>query len=319
MKYKKQAPLPKVPGPASFGLRTWHFWKGYLFFISVFVFFSCTRGEAGKVAEDDSLKAAATIFPIADMVREVGGGRVQVITILPPGANPHTFELTPGAIKDLEGVKVLLMIGRGFDDWVKVIGESLPQVKMIAVDEGIDLVPSTAGDPHYWLSIANAKMIAKTIAEVLSEADSGGAEEYQANLNRYLSKLGECDRKIRDLLADLPARKIITFHDGWRYFARAYDLEILGTVEPSPGQEPTPRQLAELHDGVSNDRIRVLFSEPAVSKIVAESLAGDLDLRLYELDPIGTEGVTSYLGVMLRNAEIIHGALTYESPDDSRS
>jgi len=179
------------------------------------------------------------------------------------------------------------------------------------VDEGINFASSNGQDPHYWLSIANAKIIARTVAEIFSEIDPALAAEYQANLDRYLLKLERADQMIRDLLRDLPVKKIITFHDGWRYLARDYGLEILGNVEPSPGKEPTPRQLAELQNVISKFEVKVLFSEPAVPRSVAQSIAEDFHLRLYELDPIGSEGNRGYLDLMITNARIIHEALRY--------
>ena len=278
--------------------------------------------SAGASAEDKTgLKIAATIFPLADIAQHIassepmgfkpGGGEAKVITILPAGANPHTFELAPQAVKELEGSRIIFMIGRGLDNWVKASGESLSKVKTVTVDEGIDLVKLGGEDPHYWLSIANAKIVAKNIARALAELEPEKKDQFQSNLDRYLRQLDETDRSIRKMLSNLPARKIITFHDGWRYFARDYGLEVVGNVESSQGSEPTPKRLAHLGNVIREQKIKVLFSEPAVSKTVAESVAKDFQLRLYELDPMGGSGNRkSFLGLMLANAHTIREALS---------
>lgn len=276
-------------------------------------------------AEDKTdLKVAATIFPLADIAQHIassaplgfrrGGGEAKIVTILPAGANPHTFELTPQTVKELEGTQIIFVIGHGFDDWIKAVGESLPGAKTVAVDEGIDLVEPGSEDPHYWLAITNAKIIAKNIAHALMELKPERKEQYQMNLVRYLEQLDETDRSIRKMLSNLPVRKIITFHDGWRYFARDYGLEVVGNVEPHQGGEPTPKRLTHLADVIREQKIKVLFSEPAVSKTVAESLARDFHLRLYVLDPMGgSSNRKSFLDLMLANAHTIHEALTYGS------
>ncbi len=281
----------------------------------------CFNASA-KAENRTSLKIAATIFPLADIAQHVassepmgfkpGGGEAKVVTILPAGANPHTFELAPQAIKELEGARIIFVIGHGFDDWIKTIGESLPKAKIFTVDSGINLVKLGSEDPHYWLSIANVKIIAKNIARALSELEPEKKDRYEGNLLRYLGQLDETDRSIRRMLSNLPVRKIITFHDGWRYFARDYGLEVVGSVEPSQGSEPTPKRLTHLADVIREQKIKVLFSEPAVSKTVAESLAKDFHLRLYELDPMGgSSNRKSFLDLMMANAHTIREALIH--------
>ncbi|MBI4372909.1 MAG: zinc ABC transporter substrate-binding protein [Candidatus Omnitrophica bacterium] len=261
---------------------------------------------------ESHLKIAATIFPLSDIAGQISSGtQTQVVTILPAGANPHTFELSPRTIKELEGTRIVFVIGRGFDDWIKAVAESLPLAQAVAVDRGIDFIKPGSEDPHYWLSITNAKIVAKNIAHKLAELEPHNKNRYEANLARYLSQLDEVDQNIRNLLSNLRARKIMTFHNGWQYFAREYGFEIVGTVEPSLGGEPTPKRLAHLDDLIREHQIKVLFSEPAVSKAVAESVAKDFNVRLFELDPIGGSSGADFLDLMKANAEVVHEALSY--------
>lgn len=258
----------------------------------------------------NDFKVAATISPLADIAKHIASS--EVISILRAGANPHTFELSPQMIKGLEGVRIIFVIGHGFDDWIEAIGESLPDAQTITVDEGIDFLEQGGKDPHYWLSIANAKIIAQNMARALSEFNPERKSSYEENLNRYLGTLDEADERIRIVLSDLTSRKIITFHDGWRYFARDYGLEVIGNIEPSQGGEPTPKHLFHLGKVIQSENIEVLFSEPAVSKALAESLAKDFHLRLYELDPIGGRSrYMSFIDLMTANAETIREALSH--------
>jgi zinc transport system substrate-binding protein len=247
------------------------------------------------------------------MARQVGGDEVNVLTLLPPGANPHTFEPSPKMIKELEGVRLMLVVGHGLDEWIETLGQNLPGIRIQTVDEGIALLGSGAGDPHYWLSIENAKTIASNIAGALSELDPAGREKYLENLKLYSARLDEADREIKRTLSGLVNRKLVLCHAGWNYFAEAYGLEIAGTVETPEGGEPTPKHLARLGDAIQAHGAKALFCEPAAAKHIAESVAGDFNLRVYELDPIGgADGRTSYIDLMKHNARVIAEGLRHE-------
>ena len=287
--------------------------KGFIIYLAIFgLVAGVLYFDSVAKADATEIKIAATIFPLANIASHIVGEKGKVITILPAGANPHTFELTPQEIKELGGVRMIFAIGHGLDDWVKRTGESLPQARTVIVDQSIALVHTNEEDPHYWVSIVNVKIIAGNIARALADVDPARKNEYEANLGLYSVRLDEADRNIRKLLSDLPARKIVTFHDGWRYFARDYDLEVVGNVESSHGSEPTPKRLARLGGIIREQKIKVLFSEPAVSKTVAESLAKDFKLHVYELDPFGdSKPKQDFIDLMTANARIIHEALNH--------
>ncbi len=253
-----------------------------------------------------ALKVAATISPLADIAEQITGE--EVFAILPSGTDPHVFELTVKAVKQLNEVRVIFVIGHGLDDWVGRIVETAPETRLVVVDQGISLLDAPHVNPHYWLSVKNAKIIAANIARALSEIDPERAGEYEGRLGRYLIQLGELDEKIKTLFSGLSDRNMITFHDGWGYFASDYGFEILGSVEACLDQGPTPKRLAELFETARSGNIKVLFSEPAVPKEMAESVARDGRFKLYQLDPIGRPG-QSYVDLILENARTIHKAL----------
>lgn len=235
------------------------------------------------------------------MVRAIAGDKAEIVTLLPAGANPHTFELAPSLIKKLDGSAVIFTIGKGFDEWISGVSDNLPSTELINLNRGIEIIQ---GDPHYWLSISNAKLLVQNIAETLIRLNPAESETYQANLSRYLDRLDMTETEIRSKMSGLEQKKIITFHDGWRYFARDYGLEVAATVESHEGNEPTPRQLANLEKTIRNNHIKVLFTEPAVSEPLAESICRDFNLRLVALDPFGTEDKEdSYIQLMLENAD----------------
>jgi zinc transport system substrate-binding protein len=270
-------------------------------------------------------KVAATIFPLCDIAGNIAGARAEVIQILPPGASPHTYELTPRQVKQLQGVLVVFSVGHGLDNWADALVDTLPGVKTMVVDDGVHLkeFPSSkenreehrhAGEnPHYWLSIDNGKSIAKNIGRELIRIDPAGESYYRANLEAYLAKLDKVKQEAEARITSLPDKKMVTFHDAWFYFAEQYGLEIVGTFEPFPGKQPTPRSLAELQDKAREHKVKAVFSEPQLSNEAIASFVKDLGLSLHVLDPLGgIEGRNSYIELMEYNTNVIAEALSNE-------
>jgi ABC-type Zn uptake system ZnuABC Zn-binding protein ZnuA len=290
---------------------------------SIFAIFS--RGYFNKSAvRAPAVKVAATIFPVYDIVRQVAGGSVDVVLLLPPGASPHTFEPTPAAVRNIAGAQTLFVIGHGLDDWAARTARGAGVMHIVPVDDGIALrqfseASNDAGpqavDPHYWLSIANGMTIARTVATEIERLVPERRDEVERALAGYVMKLEAADLEIRRLLANAPTRRIATFHDAFGYFAAAYSLDVVATFEPFPGKEPGPRFIQEFQRKVRAAGIRVLFSEPQLSVEAIRPIARDAGVTISVLDPIG--GVPdreSYIALMLFNAQQVAAALKAPMP-----
>ncbi|MBI5118158.1 zinc ABC transporter substrate-binding protein [Candidatus Poribacteria bacterium] len=296
--------------------------------VALFLCLDCSKPQSSASAR---LKVAATIFPLYDIIRNVVGDKIEVIEILPPGASPHTFDLRPQQVLQLRGARIVFRIGHGLDDWTDAIVEVLPDVKRVVVDKGVRLIEAGAEEhgvseeeghgheahrhagvnPHYWLSISNGKIVARNVAEEIIRLDPSNESYYRANMKAYESKLDAAKQEIDGLLRNLPNKKIITFHDAWPYYAEEFGLEIVGSFEPFPGKQPTPRYLAELQKKIQENNVKALFSEPQLSSETIVALANDMGLKLYVLDPEGgSEGRESYIELLKHNAEIIAEALS---------
>ncbi len=158
-----------------------------------------------------SPRVGATIPPLADIVRQVAGEGVDVVLILPPGASPHTFEPTASVVRRLAGVKTIFAIGHGLDDWAASMGGAAGAGPVTVVDGGIALRRlgggpggASSADPHYWLSCANAKQIAATVAARLALLFPDRAADLASRRRAYDRELGAADDEIRALLAPLP-------------------------------------------------------------------------------------------------------------------
>lgn len=163
-----------------------------------------------------------------------------------------------------------------------------------------------ACDPHYWLSVQSAEHMVEQLVEELSALNPTHADLYAANAATYIEELSALDDEVTETLAGVENPHIITFHDSYHYMAEAYGFEVVGTFEPTPGREPTPRQLAELQDLVGIYNIQTLYSEPQLSDRAVQAFVNDLNVAIMELDPLGgTDGRTSYVELMRYNANII--------------
>ena len=275
-------------------------------------------------ADTASNTVAATTFPIYDITRQVAGDDVQVELILPAGASPHTFEPSPADLRLLQGTSVVYTNGLALDDWSHTISESLgaerkelcPGQMLLEEEEGDEDHHDDEEedhehehgsiDPHCWLSVANAKGIATDIADDLSLRFPEHAAQFQANLQTYLQALDETDEKIFSALSSIENRQLVTFHNSFAYFARDYDLEVIGTFEPTAGREPTSQDLIQLTHAIEDAGVTTIYSEPQLSTAPLQAFLEDNNVSVAVLDPLGgVETRTSYIDLMLYNAEII--------------
>jgi ABC-type Zn uptake system ZnuABC Zn-binding protein ZnuA len=260
---------------------------------------------------------AATVPPLADIVREVAGSAAGVIRILPAGASPHTFEPSPGTARELARAQTVFSIGHGVDDWVVALAGASGVSRIVRVDAGVPLrrmsVEETSAavggelvDPHYWLSCANAKKIAVTVERELASQFPDEAGAFASRRASYAARLDSLDAEIRSTLADLPSRDIATFHDAFEYFAADYDLRVVAVFEPYPGREPGPRFVRDFERKIRQAHVRAVFAEPQLSVELLKPIAQDVGVTLSVLDPLGgVPGRESFVDLMRFNARQI--------------
>lgn len=267
---------------------------------------------AARPLAADALRAAATIFPVYDILREVGGPAVEPVLILPPGASPHTFEPRPSSAKAAARSAVLFRIGHGLDDWAVRLAEASGVRRVVAVDAGVRLRRYRDGsvDPHYWLACENGKAIARSVAAELARLLPSRRAEIDGRLAAYLQRLDAADAEIRRMLSGLPSRAIASLHDGFGYFADAYGLEVAAVFEPSGDREPGPRAVSDFERRVRAAKVRAIFAEPQLPKDAIRPIAGDLGLPVETLDDLGgAPGRASYVALLLFDAGQVARAL----------
>ncbi|MBP9731983.1 MAG: zinc ABC transporter substrate-binding protein [Candidatus Magasanikbacteria bacterium] len=295
--------------------------------IRIFLFFVVTIlfvGAGCDITASNKPKVAATIFPIYDLVRIIGGEDVEVVLIVPPGASPHTFEPTPSSIKELKNTSRIFQIGHGLDSWVSSIVTSIPGAQTITLDRNVQLYPTAEFhehehegeevgeehehgpvDPHYWMDPTNAYIMVDTIVEELVLISPEHTEEFALRAKNFKDELERKDFEWFTALSGLHNRKLVTFHDAFQYFARRFQLEIVATFEPFPGREPTPQYLIDLKEEVLLHEVKTLYLEPQFSAEAIETFASDNGLTIATLDPEGSGERASYLDMIGYNVQTI--------------
>jgi len=231
---------------------------------------------------------AVTIFPIADLTREISGPAAEVVTVLPPGASPHTFDLSPALAKQLARARLVVAVGAGLDGWAGDLARA-GHVHRVAITDGIALVD---GNPHVWLDpILIRDQVVPRLADALVAIAPASADGIRARAARCRTELTALDAEIRARLAPVTSRTFVASHPAWSYFAMRYHLDEVGVVYRAEGREPSPRELAALVDRARRSGVRAIFTEPQLGVLGVRALADELGATVEILDPLGGDNV----------------------------
>jgi len=276
---------------------------------SLISFLAFTLSASGVLAQP--IKVVASISPIGDMVREVGGDRVVVRVLLPPGASPHVFEPTTSTAKDISQARLFFGVGAGLDFWAeKLVRASNEHARTIVLSEGMKLVREEGkhghghetANPHVWLDPLLAMEMIRKIEKTLQETDPQGTHTYRVRSAEYIAKLQALDAEIRETVSTFSIKSFVSFHPAWDYFALRYGLKSVGVIEESPGKEPSPQRLQAIVKAIRHYHIRAVFAEPQLNPKTAEVIAHEAGVKVIMLDPEGgLPGRETYLGLMRYN------------------
>lgn len=246
------------------------------------------------------LKVVVTILPQAEFVEKVGGNMVKVMVMVPPGANPHTYEPTPKQLIEVSEADIYFQVGSGIDferSFMKKIIEVNSRMLVVNCSEGIKIVN---GDPHVWLSPRNAEVMVRSIYRGLAAADPKNEEYYRRNMEAYIDELRELDAEIRNILGNLSIRHFMVYHPAWRYFAREYNLTQI-PVEKE-GKEPTARGMIALVNQARRLGVKVIFASPEFDRKKAEAIAESFGGRIIFVDPLAKDYVENLREVAFKIA-----------------
>jgi ABC-type Zn uptake system ZnuABC Zn-binding protein ZnuA len=281
-------------------------------------------GDDGGEGADAHLQAVATTTQAADLVRNVGGSRVDVDGILPANADPHDYEPRPSDAASIAGADVVFRSGGDLDEWLDEVIESAGgEAREVVLIESVRTISGEHGeepehgehadeaDPHWWQDPRNAVRAVGAIRDALVEADPDGRAGYQRRAAAYAGRLRRLDAEIARCMDAVPAakRKLVTTHDALGYFASRYRVEVIGAVIPSLSTQaqPSAKDVDELVRQIEDERVEAIFPEAAVSqkleRAISRAAGAEVGDELWT-DTLGPDrsGAETYVEAMRLNA-----------------
>lgn len=285
-----------------------------------------SSASASPSSEPDYVVLATTSV-FADIAKLALGDTVTIGTIVPAGVDVHTFEPSPADAEKLADADLIVMNGLGLDEWVLTLLEGAGKTEADVLELGENLVgfeyiesteeePATDGhghggtDPHIWLDPAGAQLYMERIARRVSDDRADLADRIALAFGEGLDQLTALKNDIAAKYAAIPAekRKIVTFHDAFGYYVRAYGITIVGVAVEAPGQDPSAQEIAALIEAIRAAGVTSIFSEVQFPSKVLDQIAAETGAVVLEdlySDALGASPADTYIGAMRKNAEAI--------------
>lgn len=327
----------------SFGAALWRMWLPPVVLAGVVLVLALTAAAPGCAKKPDSgkVRVAASIFPLADVVRQIGGQHVQVDCMLPTGRSPHGYELTADNVAALHEARLLVLVGMDLESW----GANGKQIAARRKATVLEVGPLAAGhveadsdghahaahnghdhdaahddhadadahvhhhqgDPHVWVDPVRMQAIATAVADALIGVDPAHKADYLANRDKFFAQLRQLDAQYRTGLAGVKHKQLVTFHETFNYLCDRYGLEHAALAPPGGSGDNSDR-LAKVEAFIRKNNVKVIFLEPEFSPEKFATVQSRTGVRTARLDPLGGEGLAghdSYLAMMRTNLQTL--------------
>ena len=284
-------------------------------FLTAGIFIYSASQTQLNINNQDKIGVIVSIPPEAEFVEKIGGDKVKVTTMVPPGANPHTYEPLPEQLKEVSNAKIYAQIGSGLEFetvWMDKLSAANKNMLVINCSKGISLIPNqevdehateSQYDTHVWVSPKNAKIMVENIYQGLIQVDPANKDYYKSNKEKYLQELDNSDKSINKTLQSEKNRKILVYHPAWGYLCRDYGLTQI-SIEKD-GKEPTPQGMTNLIDQARKENIKVIFISPQFSRKSADSVASEIGGQVVMIDDLDK----NYIENLNKVAEAFKNAL----------
>lgn len=280
---------------------------------------------SGCAAGAEETVLVASFYPIYVLAENVLDGvtGVRLACMAAPSTGClHDYQLLTGDMRTLAGAAALLINGAGMEGFLADITSQLPSLPVIDCSQGIDLIAEAEGhdqdghghgavNAHIWLAPQNAIQMVRNMASSLQTLLPQAAEQINANAEKYIKRLETLDAELAAAISALPRKDIVTFHEAFPYFARAYGLRVVAVVALEPEEPLSPRLLAEVVEKVRAADNPPLFSEPQYENAAVRAVSQETGAPIFELDPLvtGDGALTAYEDVMRQNLRVLLEAL----------
>jgi len=274
--------------------------------------------SAGGVRAQDRVNVVTSFSILGDFVKNVGGARVSVTTLVGPDGDVHVYTPAPADAKKIADAKLLVINGLGLEGWLpRLVQSSGSKAPIIIATKNIaPLKLGSDADPHAWQSVANAKKYVTNIRDALGAADPADAETFRANTQAYLAELDALDREVREAIGKIPEshRKVISTHDAFGYFASAYGIKFIAPLGVSTESEASARDIAGIITQIKTAKIPAVFleniSDPRLIRQIATETGARIGGTLYSDSLTGEKGdAPTYIDMVRHNIRALTSAL----------
>jgi zinc/manganese transport system substrate-binding protein len=285
-------------------------------------------GLPASAQDQAAIPVVATFSILGDFVRNVGGDRVKLTTLVGPDGDGHVYAPTPADARRLTEAKVVIANGLGYEGWIgRLVRSSGTKAVPVEAAKGVSPFKEEGGghgghghadvDPHAWQSVPNAKAYVANIRDALAAADPAGRDAYEANAKAYLAKLDALDAEVRAAVARIPAdrRRVITSHDAFHYFEKAYGLDFVAPQGVSTEAEASAKDVARIIAQIKRERIGAVFlenvSDPRLVERIAKETGAKVGPTIYSDALSGPDGpAPTYIEMIRHNMGAIGAALS---------
>ena len=270
----------------------------------------------------EKIKVVSSASIFQDIAKQIGKDKIESYTIVPIGGDPHTYTPKPSDVGLVSSADIILVNGLTFEGWInELIENSGTKADVVLITEGISPITSqkykNASDPHAWMNAANGLIYAQNIASAIKAADPINIDYYQKNLDAYLDKLNEMDAYIKKQINTIPEKQrvLITSHDAFQYFGRAYGVRLNAIMGISTESEAQSRDVERIIKVIQENDVKAVFIESTINPKMLQTIARDYNVKiggeLYS-DSIGDEDsdAPTYLDMLRHNTDVITNALT---------
>ncbi len=297
-----------------------------LLFLLLFLLSGCAQdqGKPAVPAQTGSgLQVVTSISPLADLIKNVGGDKVQVTALVKPGNDPHDYEPTPEDVRLVSTARIFFANGAGEEPYLErlVKNAASPGLKLVTLSDGLEILDkgwngdyAETGNPHLWLDVQNAEAYVRKIRDSLSEVSPQNRDYYAERAATYLQDLDQLDKSIAAEISSLPQadRQMVVFHAAWPYFAKRYGLELKSLVKNSDS-EPSAREYADLITYITSHHVKAVFGEVGFNPKLVQQLARDTGVKfvgnLYDDTVSPDSEANTYIKMMTLDVQTIVKAL----------
>lgn len=299
-----------------------------VFFMSLISSYATTTTTTNttkqEVALENKLNVVTSVAPITNIVHNIGGDKINLVGLVPEGVNSHNFELKPSDTIKINDVNLVIIDGLNLESNIEKIAENVisknPSIQLLKLgdntitkDEWIfDFsFPKEKGDPnpHLWLNVEYAMNFANLTSDKLIKMDPTNSQYYIQNTKKYSNLLKQLDNGIKKSIETIPLenRKLLTYHDSWAYFALRYGMTVIGAIQASDFNDPSPKDVAELIDQVRVEKVPAIFASEVFPTNLVDQIAKEGNVTVVETlsddDLPGNPGDNnhSYVGMMVEN------------------